>query len=96
MLWNGNNNGMKKYQLMKEDFLMVIKVLGSGCANCKKLEANVREAVKELGIEATIEKVQDFKDIMAYGVMKTPALVVDEQVKVMGRVPSVEDIKKYL
>jgi len=87
---------MKKYQLMKEDFLMVIKVLGSGCANCKKLEANVREAVKELGIEATIEKVQDFKDIMAYGVMKTPALVVDEQVKVMGRVPSVEDIKKYL
>jgi small redox-active disulfide protein 2 len=96
MLWNGNNNGMKKYQLMKEDFTMVIKVLGSGCANCKKLEANVREAVKELGIEATIEKVQDFKDIMAYGVMKTPALVVDEQVKVMGRVPSVEDIKKYL
>jgi small redox-active disulfide protein 2 len=81
---------------MKEDFTMVIKVLGLGCANCKKLEANVREAVKELGIEATIEKVQDFKDIMAYGVMKTPALVVDEQVKVMGRVPSVEDIKKYL
>jgi small redox-active disulfide protein 2 len=75
---------------------MVIKVLGPGCANCKKLEANVREAVKELGIEATIEKVQDFKDIMAYGVMRTPALVVDEQVKVTGRVPSVEDIKKYL
>ncbi len=75
---------------------MVIKVLGSGCSNCKKLEANAREAVKELGIEATIEKVEDFKDIMTYGVMKTPALVVDEQVKVMGRVPSVEDIKKYL
>jgi len=75
---------------------VVIKVLGSGCANCKKLEANVREAVKQLGIEATIEKVQDFKDIMAYGVMRTPALVVDEQVKVMGRVPSVEEIKKYL
>ncbi len=75
---------------------MVIKVLWSGCANCKKLEANFREAVKQLGIEATIEKVEDFKDIMAYGVMKTPALVVDEQVKVMGRVPSVEDIKKYL
>jgi len=75
---------------------MVIKVLGSGCYNCKKLEANVREAVKQLGIEATIEKVQDFKDIMAYGVMRTPALVVDEKVKVMGRVPSVEEIKKYL
>ena len=75
---------------------MVIKVLGSGCANCKKLEANVREAVKQLGIEATIEKVEDFKDIMAYGVMRTPALVVDDQVKVMGRVPSIEGIKKYL
>jgi len=75
---------------------MVIKILGSGCANCKKLEANVREAVKQLGIEATIEKVQDFKEIMAYGVMRTPALVVDEKVKVVGRVPSVEDIKKYL
>ena len=47
-------------------------------------------------MEATIEKVEDFKDIMAYGVMRTPALVVDEQVKIMGRVPSVEDIKKYL
>ena len=53
-------------------------------------------AVKELGLEATIEKVEDFKDIMAYGVMRTPALVVDEQVKIIGRVPSVEDIKRYL
>ncbi|AEE92405.1 conserved protein of unknown function [Tepidanaerobacter acetatoxydans Re1] len=75
---------------------MVIKVLGSGCANCKKLEANVKEAVKELGIEATIEKVQDFKDIASYGVMRTPALVVDEQVKIAGKVPTVEEIKKYL
>ncbi|MBC8587309.1 thioredoxin family protein [Acidilutibacter cellobiosedens] len=75
---------------------MVIKVLGSGCANCKKLEANVNEAVKELGIEATIEKVQNFKDIAAYGVMRTPALVVDEQVKIAGKIPTVEEIKKYL
>lgn len=75
---------------------MVIKVLVSGCANCKKLEANVNEAVKELGIEATIEKVQNFKDIAAYGVMRTPALVVDEQVKIAGKVPTVEEIKKYL
>ncbi|MDD3840640.1 MAG: thioredoxin family protein [Clostridia bacterium] len=58
---------------------MVIKVLGSGCMKCKKLEANVRKAVEELGIEASIEKVTDFKDIVAYGVMTTPALVVDEQ-----------------
>ena len=75
---------------------MIIKILGSGCANCKKLEANVRDAVKELGIEADIKKVEDFKDIMAYGVMKTPALVVDEKVKSMGRVLNKEEIKKHL
>lgn len=75
---------------------MVIKVLGTGCMNCKKLEANAREAVKELGIDATVEKVEAYKDILAYGVMKTPALVVDEKVKVMGRIASVEEIKKLL
>ncbi len=63
---------------------MIIKVLGSGCANCKKLEEHAKEAVKALGLDATIEKVEDFKAIMAYGVMKTPALVIDEQVKIMG------------
>jgi small redox-active disulfide protein 2 len=75
---------------------MIIKILGTGCANCKKLEANVKEAVKELNIEAKIEKVENIKDIVSYGVMKTPALVVDGQVKMMGRVPSVNDLKKYL
>lgn len=75
---------------------MIIKVLGSGCANCKRLEENTRKAVEELGLNVTIEKVTDFKEIMKYGVMKTPALVVDEKVKVSGRVPTSEDIKKYL
>lgn len=75
---------------------MVIKVLGSGCAKCKKLTANTQQAVNELGIEATIEKVENIEDIMSYGVMSTPALVVDEQVKFTGRVPTAEDIKKYL
>ena len=75
---------------------MVIKVLGSGCANCTKLYDNTKDAVESLGIDATIEKVTDIKDIMAYGVMRTPALVVDGKVKVMGRVPSAEEIKKYL
>lgn len=75
---------------------MIIKVLGTGCANCKKLEAHAKEAVQSLGIDATVEKVEDMAGIMAYGVMKTPALVIDEQVKVMGRVASVEDIKKLL
>ena len=75
---------------------MLIKVLGSGCTNCKKLEENTKKAVKSLGINATIEKVTDIKDIMSFGVMKTPALVVDGKVKIMGRVPSPDDIKKYL
>jgi small redox-active disulfide protein 2 len=75
---------------------MIIKVLGSGCSSCKKLEANTRKAVEELGIEATVVKVEDFKEILGYGVMKTPALVVDEKVKAMGRIPTVEEIKKYL
>lgn len=75
---------------------MIIKVLGSGCANCKKLEENTRKAVEELGIDATVEKVEDLKTILSYGVMKTPALVVDEKVKAMGRVLTSEEIKKYL
>jgi small redox-active disulfide protein 2 len=75
---------------------MIIKILGTGCANCKKLEENTRKAVAELGLDATIEKVTEIKDIMKYGVMKTPALVVDEKVKIMGRVPAPDEIKKYL
>ncbi|MBP7859859.1 MAG: TM0996/MTH895 family glutaredoxin-like protein [Fusobacteriaceae bacterium] len=75
---------------------MVIKVLGSGCKNCKVLEANTIEAVKQMGIVATVEKVEKIEEIMSYGVMSTPALVVDETVKSMGRVLSPEDIKKFL
>ena len=75
---------------------MIIKILGSGCANCTNLYNNTKDAVEALGIDATIEKVTDIKDIMAFGVMRTPALVVDGKVKIMGRVPSAEEIKKYL
>lgn len=75
---------------------MVIKILGKGCANCKKLEQNAKQAILELGIDATVEKVQDIKEIVGYGVMRTPALVVDEQVKVVGKVASVEEIKDIL
>jgi len=75
---------------------MNIKVLGTGCANCRKLESNVKEAIKQLGIDAGFEKVEDMKAIIAYGVMRTPALVIDEKVKISGRVPDVEDIKKIL
>lgn len=75
---------------------MIIKVLGSGCTKCKTLENHTRQAVEELHLDASVEKVEDIQEIMAYGVMKTPALVVDDTVKIMGRVPSVEDIKKLL
>jgi small redox-active disulfide protein 2 len=75
---------------------MNIKILGTGCKNCKKLEANTREALSELGIEATVEKVENMEEIMAYGIMSTPALVVDEQVKFSGKTPSVKELKKYL
>ncbi len=75
---------------------MEIKILGSGCSNCKKLEANAKEAVKELNAEAEVIKVQDIKDIMKYGVMRTPAIVINEKVKMYGKVSSVDEIKKYI
>lgn len=75
---------------------MVIKILGSGCTNCHKLEELARRAAQELGIDATIEKVTDFRDIMAFGIMTTPGLVVDEQVRVAGRVPAYDDVKRIL
>lgn len=75
---------------------MNIKVLGSGCANCKKLEKTTQEAVEEMNAQANIEKVEDFKVIMGYGVMRTPALVINEKVKVFGRIPSKDEIKKYI
>ena len=75
---------------------MKIKILGTGCANCKKLEANAREAIKDLGLDAEVEKVEDLREIVGYGVMRTPALVVDETVKVLGKVATVEEIRQLL
>ena len=71
---------------------MIIKVLGSGCANCKKLEGLATKAAAELGTDAEIVKVTDIGEIMGYGVMSTPALVIDEQLKVAGRLPSYDDV----
>lgn len=75
---------------------MKILVLGSGCPNCMKLEANVRQACEALGLRAEIGKVRDYGEIASYGVMRTPALVVDDEVKVSGRVPGVEEIRRIL
>lgn len=71
---------------------MDIKILGTGCANCLRLEANTRQAVTQLNAFAQIAKVTDLKDIATYGIMRTPGLVVDGKVLVSGRVPSVDEL----
>jgi small redox-active disulfide protein 2 len=73
-----------------------LQVLGTGCAKCTKLKENADVAVKELGIDAAVEKIDDINAITGFGVMMTPALAVDGQVKVVGRVPSVQEIKGLL
>ncbi len=73
-----------------------IQILGTGCVKCMKLAENAEKAAKELGIEFEIQKVQDIKEIMNYGVMMTPGLAIDGQVKAVGKVLSVEEIKKLL
>lgn len=75
---------------------MNIKVLGTGCSKCKSLETATRNAVSEMGIQAEIEKVEDIVKIMGYGVMVTPALVINEKVAVSGRVPSIPEIKEVI
>jgi len=75
---------------------MIIKILGSGCNNCVNLERVTREAVADLGLDAQIEKVTDYAEIMGYGVMSTPGLVVDEKVVVAGRVPTPAKVRELL
>jgi small redox-active disulfide protein 2 len=75
---------------------MKIEILGMGCAKCNQLEEDVWDAVQELGVEALITHVEDIKKIMTYGVMTTPALVVDGKVKVAGKIPTKDEIKKLL
>ena len=75
---------------------MIIKVLGTGCPKCKALEKATRDAVAESGIEATVTKVDDIVDILNFGVMTTPALVIDGKVVVKGKVPSVAEIKSLI
>ena len=75
---------------------MKIEIWGVGCAKCHKLEELVREIVTKEGINADISKVEDFKKIMNYGVMTTPALVIDGEVKAAGKIPSTDQIKSWL
>ena len=73
-----------------------IKVLGKGCPKCKQTTALVEDVVKENGIDATVEKVEDIMDIMSYNIMSTPAVVIDEEVKIKGRVPSRAELLELL
>lgn len=75
---------------------MIVKVLGPGCRNCVNLEKATRQALSDLGIDAVVEKVEDYPTIVGYGVMSTPALVVDEKVVSSGRVPSPAEVRELL
>lgn len=75
---------------------MKIQILGTGCAKCKALTANAEAAMKQMGLDAEIEKVDDIQEIIKFGVMMTPALAVDGKVKIVGKVASADEIKKLL
>lgn len=76
--------------------MVKIKILGSGCPNCKRLEQITRNAVEALGIEAEIEKVTNYTDIMAYPILSTPGLVINEELVSSGRIPGEDEIKEWL
>ena len=75
---------------------MELKVLGTGCPRCKMVYANAQRAIAELGIDVKLEKVDDIDEILRYGVMMTPAVVIDGRVRASGRIPSTEELKRWL
>lgn len=75
---------------------MIIKILGAGCDKCDKAYNNAIKAVEELGIDVTIEKVEDLVTMMKYGIMTTPGIVIDEKVVMVGRIPKVEEFKNIM
>ncbi|MBW2240249.1 MAG: TM0996/MTH895 family glutaredoxin-like protein [Deltaproteobacteria bacterium] len=75
---------------------MEIKVLGPGCPKCKQTEQNVKEAVAEAGVDATVEKVTDIMEIAGFGVFGTPAVIIDGDVKCVGKIPTKEEVKPWL
>ena len=74
--------------------MKTIKILGTGCAKCKRTEDLVRKVVADLGLEAQVEKVEDIQQIMSYNILSTPAVVVDEEVVIKGRIPSRQELEK--
>ena len=81
---------------MGKECKMEIKVLGPGCAKCKKAEQLVQEVIKETGVDASVEKVTDMMQIASYGVFGTPSVIVDGEVKCTGKVPKKADIKAWI
>lgn len=75
---------------------MEIKVLGTGCFNCKTLEKTVISAVSEMGVDARVEKIEDIQKIMSYGILRTPGLVINGKIALSGRVPSINEIKELI
>jgi len=75
---------------------MKIEILGPGCSKCKATEKNVKKAIEELGIQADVVKIEDIQEIVDRGVMLTPAVIIDGEVKIEGRKPSIEEIKKLI
>jgi len=76
--------------------MLTIKVLGSGCPNCKKVEAIARQAVEMMGVEATVVKVTNYNDISAYNILSTPGLVINEKVVCAGRIPTPAEVTTFL
>ncbi len=76
--------------------MLTIKILGSGCANCKRLEAITRQIVDQMGLKADIVKVTEFSEIMAYNIMSTPGLVINEKLVSAGRIPSQAEVSTWL
>lgn len=75
---------------------MIVKVLGMGCPNCKKLEQNAKKALKELELKAEVKKIEDIQKIMSYGIMSTPALMIDDAVVSSGQILGVNEIKELI
>ena len=97
-MWRWNQPAAESVGQTKQGAIdtMKIQVLGTGCPKCKEVARNVEAAVCELGIDAEVERVTGINDILSFGVMMTPALAVDGDVKAVGKVPSVSDIKAML
>jgi small redox-active disulfide protein 2 len=85
-----------KLDLYEGELSMKIRILGTGCPNCKKLYALTMQALAELDIAADLQKVEDLKEIMSYKVLGTPGLVINDNVKLYGKVPSLQEIKRLI